>query len=542
MSVLNQVRAVMGATIAAAVFVFASAHAAPPGDLDRYVKRVFDTFETPGMAITIVERGKPAVVRTYGVRRMDEAAKVDEQTMFSMGSTTKAFTSAVLAMLVDEGKLAWDSKVVDLLPGFRMYDPYTSSEMTVRDLLVHRSGLGLGAGDLMFVPETTLTRAQIVEKLRYIKPATSFRSGYAYDNLLYVVTGQLIEQICKDTWENVVRERILAPLQMEHTTTASTTPPGANKGWPHGRVSTAIRGAGPMTPLPTQMRFDNSAPAGSLNASIADVARWLELQLGRGLDPRTNVRLFSEAQAREMWTSQTLIPVGQNPKPLELAQANFRAYALGWSYSDYRGQPVISHGGGVLGSVALVVIVPGKDVAFAMMTNSEETSALAAIQNRLLDHYLGLSSPDWIGALQGVRKARIAKGEEMLAAGAAAAPAQDGKGAKGPSLSMDKYAGTYRDDWYGTVTIENDSSENGVGGLSIRFEHTPAFAGKLEHVQYDTFRTRWTDRTMTEDAYVTFSLQPDGSIATMTMKAISPLADFSFDFHDLLFKPVRSPR
>jgi CubicO group peptidase (beta-lactamase class C family) len=485
MSMLNHVRVFLCATIAAAVFVFASVHAAPPGDLDRYAKRVFDTFETPGMAIAIAERGKPTVLRTFGVRRMGKAAKVDEQTMFSMGSTTKAFTSAVLAMLVDEGKLTWDSKVVDLLPGFRMYDPYASSEMTVRDLLVHRSGLGLGAGDLLFVPETTLTRAQIVEKLRYIKPATSFRSGYAYDNLLYVVAGQLIEEICNDTWENVVRQRILAPLQMEHTTTASTTPPGANKGWPHGRVSTAIRGAGPMTPLPTQMRFDNSAPAGSLNASIADVARWLELQLGRGLDPRTNVRLFSEAQARAMWTSQTLIPIGQNPKPLELAQANFRAYALGWSYSDYRGQPVISHGGGVLGS---------------------------------------------------------AKGEEILAAGAAAAPAQDGKGAKGPSLSMDKYAGSYRDDWYGTVTIENGSGENAAGGLSIRFEHTPAFAGKLEHVQYDTFRTRWTDRTMTEDAYVTFSLQPDGSIATMTMKAISPLADFSFDFHDLLFKPVRSPR
>lgn len=534
MSMLNQVRGVVRVTIATTVFVFASVHAAPPGDLDRYVKRVFDTFETPGMAIAIAERGKPTDLRTYGVRRMGEAAKIDEQTMFSMGSTTKAFTSAVLAMLVDEGKLSWDSKVVDLLPGFRMYDPYTSSEMTVRDLLVHRSGLGLGAGDLMFVPETTLTRAQIVEKLRYIKPATSFRSGYAYDNMLYVVAGQLIEEVCKDSWENVVRQRILAPLQMEHTTTSSATPPGANKGWPHARVSTEIRGAGPMTPLPKQMQFDNSAPAGSLNASIADVARWLELQLGRGLDPRTNVRLFSEAQSREMWTSQTLIPVTQNPKSLELAQANFRAYALGWSYSDYRGQAVISHGGGVYGSVALVVIVPGKDVAFAMMTNTEETSALAAIQNRLLDHYLGLSSPDWIGALSDLRKARIAKGQEVLAAATAATPGQSGKG---PSLSLEKYAGRYRDDWYGHVTIEN-----GADGLSIRFEHTPALAGKLEHVRYDTFRTRFADRTLTEDAYVTFSLQPEGSIGTMTMKAISPLADFSFDFQDLLFKPVPSAR
>lgn len=531
MSMLKRFRMAACATIAVAIVAFAPAHAAPPSDLDRYVKRVFDTFETPGLAIAIAERGKPTVLRTYGVRRMGEPAKVDEHTMFSMGSTTKAFTSALLAMLVDEGKLSWDDKVVDLVPGFRMYDPYASAEMTVRDLLVHRSGLGLGAGDLLFVPETTLTRAQIVEKLRYIKPARSFRSGYAYDNLLYVVAGRVIEEVCQDTWENVLRERILEPLQMQHTMTSSTTPPGANKGWPHARVSTELRGAGPMTPLPTQMRFDNSAPAGSLNASIADVARWIELQLGRGLDPRTNVRLYSEAQAREMWTPQTLIPISQNPEQLALAQPNFRAYTLGWGFSDYRGEPVLSHGGGVLGSVALVVIVPGKDVAFAIMTNSEETFALSALQYRLLDHYLGLSSPDWIDALSSVRKARIEQGRQVLASAAATQPAQSGKG---PSLPLEKYAGRYRDDWYGHVTIEH-----GADGLTISFEHTPAFVGKLEHVRYDTFRTRWADRTMTEDAYVTFALEPDGSIASMTMKAISPLADFSFDFHDLFFKPVR---
>lgn len=178
------------------------------------------------------------------MRRLGEAAQVDEQTMFSMGSTTKAFTSAVLAMLVDEGKLTWDTKVVDVLPGFRMYDPYASSEMTVRDLLVHRSGLGLGAGDLLLFPPSTLSRAEIVHKLRYIKPATSFRSGYAYDNLLYVVAGQLIEAVCKDTWENVVRQRIFAPLQMAHTLTSSVTPAGANKAGRMGacRWACAARG------------------------------------------------------------------------------------------------------------------------------------------------------------------------------------------------------------------------------------------------------------------------------------------------------------
>ena len=185
----RDLRSIAGSALIGLLLVSFTAGAAPPSDLDRYAQRVLETFESPGMVVTIVERGKPTLVRSYGVRRMGEPAKVDEQTLFSIGSTTKAFTSALLATLVDEGKLTWDTKVSDVLPGFKMYDPYVSSEMTVRDLLVHRSGLGLGAGDLMFYPPSKLTRDEIVHKLRYIKPVTSFRSGYAYDNLLYVVAG-----------------------------------------------------------------------------------------------------------------------------------------------------------------------------------------------------------------------------------------------------------------------------------------------------------------------------------------------------------------
>lgn len=508
--------------------IVCTVQAAPPRDLDRYAERVMDQFEVPGMSIVIVERGQPSRVRTYGLRRMGEPARVDERTLFAIGSTTKAFTGALLAMLVDEGKLTWDTKVSDVLPGFKMHDAYASAEMTVRDLLVHRSGLGLGAGDLLFYPPTTLSRAEIVHKLRYIKPATSFRSGYAYDNLLYVVAGQVIEEVFGKPWEQAIRERIFAPLQMKTTSTTSALPAGANRAWPHARTSEAVRGLGPIAPLAAPTILDNAAPAGAINTSGAEIARWLEVQLGRGLDARTNVRLFSEAQAREMWTPQTLIPVPPNPKPLALAQANFRAYALGWSVSDYRGHPIVAHGGGVPGLVTMFVILPKQDVAFAILTNAEETGALGAVQYRLLDHYLGLSSPDWVTAWLETRDARLAKAREQIIA----APADEHQSARGPSLPIEKYAGRYRDDWYGLVTIDN-----GADGLTISFQHTPSFAGKLEHVQYDTFRTRWPDRSL-EDAYVTFALKPDGAIERMTMKAVSPLADFSFDFHDLLFKPI----
>ncbi len=522
-------RAALNVALACVLLMAAAVEAAPPRDLDRYAQRALETFESPGMVITVVERGQPSIVRAYGVRRMGEPAKVDEQTLFAIGSTTKAFTSAVLAGLIDEGKLAWDTKVQDVLPGFKMYDPYASAEMTIRDLLVHRSGLGPGAGDLLFYPPTTLGRDDIVHRLRYIKPATSFRSGYAYDNLLYIVAGQVIAALAGKSWEEVVRARILDPLQMSQTSTSSTLPRNANRAWPHVRMSDEMRGDGPMTPLGNVITLDNAAAAGALNTNGAEMAHWLRVQLNRGLDPRTNARIYSEAQAREMWSAHTPMPIATNPAGLALAQANFRAYALGWVVSDYRGERLVAHGGGVPGSVTLVAILPAKEVAFAIMTNSEEVGALAAVQYRLLDHYLGLSSPDWIAAQSEVHKARIARGREMLASTAASQTAE--LQSSGPSLPIANYAGRYRDDWYGLAQIE--SAED---GLHIRFEHTAALSGKLEHVRHDTFRTRFGDRAI-EDAYVTFALNPDGSIETMKMRAISPLADFSFDYHDLLFKP-----
>jgi CubicO group peptidase (beta-lactamase class C family) len=519
------------AVCASALIFVAAVDAAPPKDLDRYAQHVLDTFQAPGMVVTIAEVGQPSVVRGYGVRRLGEPARVDAQTLFAIGSTTKAFTSALLAMLVDEGKLTWDTKVSDVLPGFKLYDPYASSEMTVRDLLVHRSGLGLGAGDLMFYPPTDLSRADIVRQLRYIKPATSFRSGFAYDNLLYIAAGQVIEALRGSSWEDVVRQRIFVPLQMDRASVSSVLPPGSNRAWPHARISTEMRGDGPISALERPLNLDNAAPAGALNVSGQDMARWLELQLGRGLDPRTNRRLYSEAQAREMWSPQTLMPIAPRPKRLELAQPKFSAYALGWGVSEYRGHLVVSHGGGVPGMVTTVVIVPERDVAFAVMTNAEDTGVTAAMQYRLLDHFLGLESPDWPAAIAEAQQARLAEALAVLASGPAATGAR-GQVASGPSLPLAQYAGKYRDDWYGGATIDSTPT-----GLNIRFEHTPSLSSRLEHVRYDTFRTRLADRTL-EDAYVSFALNPDGTVAQMTLRAVSPLADFSFDYQDLHFKPV----
>src|SRR5579863_7665048 len=189
-----------------------TAASAPPPDLDTYVASSMKTFDVPGMSVAIVKDGKVLVAKGYGVRKLGEPTPVDEFTMFAIGSNTKAFTTAALATLVDEGKLSWDDRVYQRLPSFVMYDPYVSHEMTIRDLLTHRSGMGLGEGDLLFWPHTTYTRDDIIYRLRFMKPASSFRSHFAYDNLMYIAAGQIVAAVSGKSWEDYLREKILQPL------------------------------------------------------------------------------------------------------------------------------------------------------------------------------------------------------------------------------------------------------------------------------------------------------------------------------------------
>jgi CubicO group peptidase (beta-lactamase class C family) len=502
--------------------------AAPPADLDTYVEKAMSTFGVPGLSLGVLEQQATTVARGYGVRRQGEAARVDEHTLFAIGSNTKAFTAAALAILVDSGQLEWDDRVVDRLPGFRMFDAYASREMTVRDLLVHRSGLGLGAGDLLFFPPTHLSRAEVVQRLRYIPPATSFRSGYAYDNVLYVVAGQLVEELAGQPWEKFIEGRVLAPLGMKDSVALFTSAGTANLAWPHARVQGEVRGMGSIEPLASPTKLDNAAPAGSIGSSAADMLRWLSVQLARGALGRGSDRLFSEASAREMWTSHTLIPEQALPPQIALTASMFNTYALGWNVRDYRGTKIVTHSGGVEGTLSLTVMIPDKNVGIVAMINSEDGGALRAVFYRLLDHYLGLESPDWIEAFAQVQKDRVSRAAEVVR------KIPSGRRSEGsPSLAPAGYAGLYRDAWYGTVTITAGEK----GGLQIRFEHSPGMVSALEHVRHDTFRTRFADRRI-EDAYVTFALRPEGSIDQMKMQAVSPIADFSFDYHDLLFKPA----
>jgi CubicO group peptidase (beta-lactamase class C family) len=493
--------------------------------VDRVVESARKEFDVPGIAVAIVKDGKVVATKGYGVRRMGEPAPVTPQTLFRIASNTKAFTSAALAILVDEKRIRWDDPVVQHLPAFQMYDPYVTREMTIRDLLTHRSGLGLGAGDLMFFPSSDLSPEEIVRRLRFIKPATSFRSAYAYDNLLYLVAGSIIPAVTGQSWGEFLKARIFTPLGMSRTFTETTAlKAGQDVATPHNKLS------GKLTALP-QEDVDNNAPAGAMISCVADLAKWLTVQLNGGVI-EGNRRLFSAAQAKAMWSGVTILPIEEPASDTDPAfaatQPNFSQYGLGWGLRDYRGKKLVGHTGMLSGFVSRTAMIPDLKLGVVVLTNGEATAAHSAIANTILDHYLGAPEADWVAAFAARDRKEKADAEETLRKSAGAR-----KSGTKPSLPLESYAGRYRDAWYGDIRIEENA-----GKLAIYFTHSPDLAGDLEHWQHDTFVARWRNRSLDADAYVTFALRPDGSIDEMRMQAVSPLTDFSFDFQDLLFRPV----
>jgi CubicO group peptidase (beta-lactamase class C family) len=499
----------------------ASARSAPPPDLNTYIQRSLQTFEVPGMSVAIVKDGKVVLQKGYGVRKLGEPARVDANTLFGIGSNTKAFTTAALATLVDAGKVSWDDPVYASLPGFQMYDPYVSKEMRILDLLSHRGGLGVGEGDLMLWPRNSYTRDDIVYRLRFLKPASSFRSHFAYNNLMYIAAGQVLAAVSTQSWDDYLREKIFLPLGMQSTNTSVAVYRGGdNWAFPHGKLE------GKLQVLP-MLNLDNAGAAGSINSSAADMARWLLLQLNHGRIPGTDTQLFSEKSAEAMWTQQTIIPVEEEwTADVPALRPHFAGYGLGWFLRDYKGRKLVGHPGGVSGYVSRVLLVPEEHLGIVILTNADQWPAFESVLYHILDSYLGGPTQDYIAAFKGVLDKKRREANEVLRMAQQTRP-MDSK----PSLALERYVGDYVDPWFGKVLIR---SENGA--LVLQLPLTKGVTAELQHWQFDTFKAHWRDRTM-EDAYVTFALKADGTIDHFTMAAVSPLADFSADYQDLYFTP-----
>jgi CubicO group peptidase (beta-lactamase class C family) len=490
-----------------------------PKDLAATITQTLKRFEQPGAAIAVVRDGKVVFQQGFGVRRLGAPEPVDEHTRFQVASNSKAVTAAALALLVEEGKLDWDDRVIDRLPWFRLGgDPYITRELRVRDLLCHRSGLSLGQGDLL-VFGSDYTSREIAERLRFLAPPNQFRGSYAYDNVLYVVAGELVEAVSGMPWADFVTGRIFQPLDMDETAPAIARIDVAQN------VATAHdRRDGKPVAIPYDS-VTNALAAGGVVTSVADWTKWMQVQLDSGRT-ESGTRIWQPAQTRTMWSPHIPLPIGDPPPAFPFLRPNFAAYGLGWFLRDYRGLKLVWHDGGVEGMLSRTILVPEKRIGVVVVTNGM-TRSYIALGWTVLDWALNNPRTDWgtfiLGQDQGGQAA-----DRAFEDSAQAARQKD----VGPALPLERYAGRYHDAWYGDVSLAAED-----GHLVLRWSHSDALTADLEHWQYDTFRARMRVPTV-PDAFVTFALKADGTIDRMTMLPVLPSTDFSFNYQDLLFRPV----
>ena len=501
-------------------------------DFQAYVDSARKTFDVPGIAVAIVKDGKVVMEQGFGVREMGKPELVDAHTLFAIASNTKAFTAAALQQLAEQGKLKMDDRVIDHLPWFRMSNDYVTHEMRIKDLLAHRSGLSLGAGDLLYWPPTSYTTKEVVQRLRNVPIKNSFRGSYAYDNILFAVATLVIEKASGQSYADYVREHIFKPVGMDESLIDKTyLKPGMDVAMGHAKYD--FKDLKPVPP----MAWLNDPGAGGIYASVHDLSKWMNVQLAGGVLPKVDAdgkpeRLFSADSQKQMWSMLTPITIGEPPIPeMAALTPQFYGYGEGWFLSDYHGQRLVWHTGGWPGMVSRVTLVPVLNLGVVVLTNQESGAAFNAVTYRVLDAYLNpTQKTDWVAVYDKAVKKSQAHADDSFAKHE---KARD-KSSR-PSLPLARYAGTYSDPWYGNVIVSNDN-----GKLRMRFSKTAQLVGSMTPWQHNTFVVRWDDRALNADAFVTYSLNADGGIRDVRMEPVSPLTDFSFDFQDLRLTPVKS--
>lgn len=483
-------------------------------------------FQVPGMAIAIVRGNETVYARGFGIREVGLPGKVDTGTLFKIASNSKAFTTAALAILVDEGKIAWDGTVESYIPEFKMYDPWVSAQFTVVDLLTHRSGLNKGSGDLMLWPEpNAFTHADIIHALRYFKPSSNFRTEYAYDNSLYIVAGEIIPRVSGQSWGEFVQSRIMQPLGMERCfATDIPAEEMKNLAVPHGVVTgemTVIeRGRIPSKP-------PVSAAAGGIICSLDGMLPWVKTQLNRGTSPQ-GLELFSHEQNQAMWRQHTIRAVSE--RDYRLNRTHFKAYGLGWRLADVHGYKEVSHTGSLAGMRSYVVLIPELDLGVVVLMHGSSSAARMAVMNTIVRSFMPVEQIDWVQMLADeIKSWKLEQQQAVVEAETAEITA-----AEFESANLSDYSGRYRDPWFGDVLLEVKD-----GTLVFSAAKSPKLTGPMKQTGEHQFVVRWIDRSVDADAIVQFVLDESGRVSTMTMQAESEFADFSFDFQDLNFSRLK---
>ena len=490
--------------------------------IDELVEKTLRSFDVPGISVAIVKDGKIIHAKGYGVKSILTNEKVDANTLFGIASNSKAFTSAALAMLVDEGKLKWDDKVIQHIPEFKMYNDYVTNEFTIRDLLTHRSGLGLGAGDLMIWPDGSDFKTQdIINNLHYLKPVSAFRTKYDYDNLLYIVAGEVIYRASGKTWCDFIEERIMKPLEMNNSAAS------------YVRLKDTTNIIAPHVPTDGKLkvisRYKNQTfdAAAGIYSSVNDLSKWMIMQLQNGkYGSEKQNTLFSEKEQNQMWQLQTIIP--------SMARApyntHFSGYGLGWFLSDVKGYKQVTHTGGLEGIVTQTTLFPELNLGIVVLTNQQSGAAFTAITNTIKDSYLGIPYSDYVELYSKREKDNIDEADKTTTeVWATIAKNQKSK----LKIDLKKYGGTFRDNWFGDIIISEKKGK--LYSSSIR---SKALIGELFFYKDNTLVVKWNTRSFNADAFLTFELDKNGNLNVLKMKPISELTDFSYDFQDLNFVKV----
>ena len=483
----------------------------------KLANRAMSEFDVPGMAIGIVKADNILLSKGFGLREIGKPDQIDSATLFKIASNSKAFTTAALAVLVDEGFISWDGLVIDYIPEFRMKDPWVTAGFTVTDLLTHRSGLPGFIGDMLLWPEpNSFTREDIIYALRFFEPVSSFRSKYAYDNLLYIVAGEVIPRVSGKSWGEFVESRIMRPAGMKRCF-ADKIPKRAmkNVASPHGVIEGQLSVID-RSRIPRQPPI--SAAAGGVVCSLDDMLTWARTQLNHGTAP-SGIELFSAEQSKELWKPRTLRNVSD--RDLELNRTHFKAYGLGWRLADVHGYKEVSHTGTIAGMKSYVVLIPELELGVVLLTNGSSSAARSAVMNTIVRSFMPVEQIDWIKLINDEAEARRQERKlKVVEEKPAEVAPQD---CCTPDLTQ--YTGRYRDPWFGEVTIRLEN-----GQLVFAADKSPKLTGGMTHNDGSRFVVRWTDRTLEADAFVLFERGEDDRVVGISM---TKLDHGDFDFEDL---------
>ena len=437
--------------------------------LDLLIHQVIKDYEIPGLSIGIVRNDSIIFSKGYGNLEIHKERKADKNTTFGIGSISKSFTALTLGILVDEGKIDWDDKVKEYLPYFELYAPYVTDNFTIRDLLTHRSGLKDVSGGTLWY-HSDYSREEIIKRLKYLEPASSYREKPAYQNVMYVVAAEIVKTVSGTSWDSFLKTRVFDKLKMNNSTSLSTERE-ANKNlaqphiWNEDYKKVAI----------IQEKGDNLAPGGFIYSSAIEMSNYMRLMLNDGVF--SNDTIVSPKIIKEIFKPQIIYADGG------IFKNEFSSYGFGWWLTPVNGHKVIEHSGGIDGMSAQLVMIKDMNLGFVILTNASKEPSTFVLRALLLSELLDETLTDnFYSKVKDWRKNYIKEKKESSKNLSRSINTN-------PSLAIKDYSGKYTDKMYGDILLINTNE----GELEISFSHTKVFRGKLVHWHFDTFKIDWYD-------------------------------------------------